>query len=69
MLQESESEFSGDGGDALHARAKAIKGLVELVLGNVQSGTPSNHRTRSLALSCFHVSCSHVLPICDAAVL
>ncbi|EXC14808.1 hypothetical protein L484_009462 [Morus notabilis] len=37
ILGQNELESSGEGGEIIRARAKAVKGLVELVHGNIQS--------------------------------
>lgn len=39
ILKENETKFSGGVAEIIHARAKAVKGLTELVHGNIQSGT------------------------------
>lgn len=39
ILGQNELESSGEGGEIIRARAKAVKGLVELVHGNIQSGS------------------------------
>ncbi|KAL5549858.1 hypothetical protein UlMin_000034 [Ulmus minor] len=37
ILAKNEPELCGDGAEVVHARAKAVKGLVELVQGNMES--------------------------------
>lgn len=44
LLGKNEPGFSGKGAEVIHARAKAVKGLVELVHGHCQSGTSKGFR-------------------------
>lgn len=48
LLETIRLEIGGGGADILEARAKALKGLVELVHGNVESGVTYSGQTFSL---------------------
>ena len=39
ILGQNEHKLSGRGGEVIRARANAVKGLVELVHGDIQSGS------------------------------